>query len=234
MSHSAIEAVAGQARGDLRVAGEGPSNPMAMIIRAMRGRAEPSSVSELDSGDLDAVSVWLADPRIYKWLDFGGGRQILSRSALAVAVNSGTHCIRAVRDSTGRLIGITGLQHVNSPFRTGMIWGARPTLRPPSRTNASLQIREMLRIGFTELGLRSIHAWVVERNKPSILAVLGGGMKPMGRQRLAHVIDGRSYDRLLFDIVAEEYAEQEDVLARFRSLPFRNMDISAPVMGTGA
>ena len=36
------------------------------------------------------------------------------------------------------------------------------------------------------------------------------GFRYIGRQRQCHVIDGRAYDRLLFDLLAEEFTARDD------------------------
>jgi RimJ/RimL family protein N-acetyltransferase len=68
----------------------------------------------------------------------------------------------------------------------------------------------MLTVGFVELGLRAIHTWVVEGN-PSIRVIERMRFRPVGRQRQCHYIDGRSYDRLWFDLLASEHEESGDV-----------------------
>jgi len=62
---------------------------------------------------------------------------------------------------------------------------------------------------FRELGLHSINTWVVENN-PSLRIGERLHYNYIGRQRQCHMIDGRLYDRLLFDLLASEHRELED------------------------
>ena len=65
----------------------------------------------------------------------------------------------------------------------------------------------MLTFGFTELGLHVVSAWTVETNIPAQRVLEGLHFKYIGRQRQCHYIDGRPYDRLLFDLLATEHQE---------------------------
>lgn len=186
------------------------------FVRWLSSRDAPVFLRNVTAESLEAAAKWLGEPANYKWLDFGGGRQVLTPAALHYMTRSGSHCIRTCHDETDRLVGIVGLQHVDSKFKSAMLWGVRPRLRPPTRSNAVHQIRQIIKVGFTEYGLASIYAWVVAINAPSIVAVKAAGMTEMGRQRSAHVIDGVSYDRVLLDILPEEFDAQERAILRLR------------------
>lgn len=150
---------------------------------------------------------WIADPAVHKWFDFGGGRQVISGIALLSMERSGKHAIRMVHDEAGEAFAIIALSHTDSPFRSAWIWAARD----PARKCVPLRfwLWAMLRYGFRTLGLRSIYSQAVEINHPSIAGCRCVGMKEMGRQRLAHVIDGEFYDRLLFDMTDVDFRELE-------------------------
>lgn len=148
---------------------------------------------------------WLAEESNHKWLDFGGGRQVISGRTLFYMAQSRDNFIRSMHDGEGRQIGVIGLQHVSSPFRNAMLWGVRPRLRPPALTHAWVEIKEFLRIAFAELDLHSVYAWVAEPNRLSLAALERVGMRPMGRQRAAHVIDGAWCDRILLDLMVSEF-----------------------------
>lgn len=147
---------------------------------------------------------WLEDEQNYKWLDFGGGRQSISGRTLHYMSKSGDNFIRSMVDNE-RQVGVIGLQHVSSPFRNAMLWGVRPRLRPPARTHAWVEIKQFLEIGFRELNLHSIYAWVAESNRLSLANLERAGFKVMGRQRCAHVVDGVMQDRILLDVLASEF-----------------------------
>jgi RimJ/RimL family protein N-acetyltransferase len=61
---------------------------------------------------------------------------------------------------------------------------------------------------FRDLGLHTVNTWVVEHN-PSLRIIERLGFRLIGRQRQSHCIDGRAYDRLLFDLLASEHRETD-------------------------
>jgi RimJ/RimL family protein N-acetyltransferase len=148
---------------------------------------------------------WLEDEQNHKWLDFGGGRQVISGRTLYYMSKSKDNFIRCMVDGNDRPVGVIGLQHVTSPFRNGMLWGVRPRLRPPTRGHAWIEIKEFLEIGFRELDLLSVYAWVAESNRLSLATLARVGLREMGRQRSAHVVDGVMNDRILLDVLASEF-----------------------------
>jgi hypothetical protein len=145
------------------------------------------------------------DPLIYKWLDFGNGKQRLSELALSVFLKSPSNLIRVCHDSEGRPYQFFCLQGFNSAFRTATIWAARGHLRPPVRVRGTDNLIEMLRIAFCDFGLKSVSAWAVECNRLSITGMEKVGFREFGRQRQCHVIDGEFYDRVHLDITANDF-----------------------------
>lgn len=184
---------------------------------ALGSRTEPVTLHPMTPPTITELANWLSHPNNYKWLDFGNGRQVLSANALTMMGKSGAHCLRACHDASGRVVGVAALQHVDNGFRSAMLWGVRFRVRPPSRSTAVHQIRQIFDVGFHELGLTSIYAWVAAPNSPSIATVKATGMREVGRQRQAHIIDGVAHDRLLFDILASEFDAQEAVIQATRA-----------------
>jgi RimJ/RimL family protein N-acetyltransferase len=156
------------------------------------------------------VSGWLGDRENYQWLDFDDGRQLPSREWLKVAMHRRTAVLRVfTSDREYQPIGVVGLNRVNAHFGTANVWvvlGEKAFARQGYATRA---VSRLLTHGFGLLGLRSIHAWVVEHNV-SLEIVRRLGFTPIGRQRQCHAIDGRPCDRLWFDLLAAEHKEISD------------------------
>jgi RimJ/RimL family protein N-acetyltransferase len=166
----------------------------------------------LDSRELiQQVAGWLAEKENYQWLDFGDGRQLVSPEWLKIGIQRGTYVLRVfTSDLTDAPIGVVGLTNVNQHFKTANIWVVLGDRMHAGQGYASRATSKMLTLGFQELGLHSIHTWIVEHN-PSIHVARKVGFKPIGTQRQCHVIDGRAYDRLWFDVLASEHEEIRDV-----------------------
>ncbi len=143
-------------------------------------------------------------------LDFGGGRSALSARELLYMARSKAHFLRTVHEqATDRLEGVVGVMGVDNPHGVATIWGARPILMPPAGYSVVNLTRAICRWIFENTAVRSIQTWVLEVNKFSVTTTISAGFTPTGRMRSAHVYRGRRFDRLLFDLTAEEFFEQE-------------------------
>lgn len=162
----------------------------------------------LDSPELiERVAGWLAEKENHQWLDFGDGRRVPTPALVKVMAQKETNVLRvftADRDDTP--IGVVGLNNVHREFKTATIWAVLGEKAYARHGYASRAVSKMLTLAFRELGLHAINTWIVEHN-PSIGVVKRNNFRFIGRQRQCHYIDGRPYDRLLFDILASEHKE---------------------------
>jgi len=165
---------------------------------------------------LDLVAGWLARKENYQWLDFGGGKQIVTPALLKVMTQRDTHYLRVYTADDGRPIGVVGLNNVDRSFRSGTLWGATGEKSFRSRGYATFASSRFLTLAFEELGLHSVNTWIVEHN-PSRRVLERLKFRYYGRQRECHAIDGRFYDRLFFDLLASEHRELERPPARTAS-----------------
>lgn len=160
------------------------------------------------SAQFNLVAGWLGQKRIYQWLDFGAGPQPLHAAMIKIMVLRGEHVLRLFTDDhEHRPIGIVGLSNVNRACRTAMLWevlGERPYSAKGYAHRAAVA---MLSLGFRVVGLKVINAWAVDGNYASLRILRTLGFKPIGRQRQCHCFEGRVHDRLWFDLLAEEYLE---------------------------
>jgi RimJ/RimL family protein N-acetyltransferase len=169
----------------------------------------------VDSLDMLQLAVnWLSAKENYQWLDFGDGRQLISREWLKIAIQRGTHVLRVFTADDGAAIGVVGLTNLNTVFKTANIWVVLGDRSYAGRNYATRATSAMMGLGFRELGLAAIHTWIVDGN-PSLHVARKVGFKPIGRQRHCHYIDGRPYDRLWFDLLASEHEEIGDVRPQY-------------------
>lgn len=185
----------------------------------------------LDSpGLLQLAASWLAQEENYRWLDFGGGRQIVTPALLKVMTQRDSHCLRIYTGGPGDdPVGIVGLNDVNRHAGTGTLWGVTGDKSFRSRGYATFAGSKFLTLAFRELGLRVVNTWAVEHN-PSVRLIERLGFRFVGRLRQCHLMDGRAWDRLLFDLLAAEHRELDDIR------PDRRLRASAEAQGpqTGA
>lgn len=165
----------------------------------------------LDTPELiELVAGWLARKENYQWLDFGSGTQIVTPMLLKIMAQRESHFLRVYsfdRDDTP--LGITGLINIDRTSRTAMFWAVSGEKSFRMRGYGTIASSKFLSLAFRELGLHMISTWAVENN-PSLRGIRRLGFRFVGRLRQCHWIDGRRYDRLLFDLLASEHRELDE------------------------
>jgi RimJ/RimL family protein N-acetyltransferase len=156
------------------------------------------------------VAGWLEDERNHRWLDFGGGRRIVDAMGLKVMCQRDLHWLRVYTpEDEDRPVALVALSNVDREFGTAE---ARCLLREKEYGPRDLTIQataRMLAHGFRVMELRSIFAWTVEVNRGGRRLIERLGFTYIGRRRSCHKIKGKLYDRLLFDLLAEEFQGYE-------------------------
>ncbi len=163
----------------------------------------------LDSPELIQLAAgWLSRYDNYKWLDFGNGVQQLTPVTLKIMTQRDLHVVRVYTANEGDLpVGVVGLTNVDRNFRTASVWAVLGNKRHGGCTARATSL--MLTLGFTELGLRAVHAWTLETNVAAQRVLESLHFRYVGRLRQCHYLDGRPRDRLLFDLLATEHREWE-------------------------
>jgi len=172
----------------------------------------------LDSTDLlELASHWLARKENYQWLDFGGGKQIVTPALLKIMTQRDTHFLRVYAAEDDRPIGILGLNNVDRAAGSGTLWCVTGESEYRNRGYATFACSQFLTLAFRELGLRTVNTWAVEGSPfSSVLKRLN--FRYYGRRRQCHLVDGRVHDRLYFDLLANEHREVSE-LALSRAPP---------------
>lgn len=167
-------------------------------------RGRDITLSPVDGDRLDLVEAWLIDPENSKWLDFGLGRQDVNVPMLKMMIARPHNCLRLISPTSNQTpVGLVGFNDI-SRFHTANIWyvlGNKEYQRQNLTTSA---VSMMLDLGFRQLELKAVQAWTVAGNKASEQVLLKNGFQSAGRFRDAHIIDGVSKDRLLFDVLASD------------------------------
>ena len=159
----------------------------------------------LDNPPLIALAAeWLAQKQNYQWLDFGGGRQIVTPALLQVMLQRPAHYLRAYTNDDGKPIGIVALNNVDLISSTGTLWGVTGDKNFRNRGYGTVAASAFLTLAFRDLALHSVNTWAVDHN-PSRRTIERLGFRYVGRQRQCHRMDGRLYDRVLYDLLATEH-----------------------------
>jgi RimJ/RimL family protein N-acetyltransferase len=149
---------------------------------------------------------WLASKENYQWLEFGNRCGPLDAAALKIMMHRPAHELRVFTDDGGEFpMGIVALSNINRDFRTAMLWYVLGEKSRAGKGLTSRAVSKMLGVGFGELAMHAIQAWAVEANTASIRVLERNGFRFIGRCRECHYIAGEPHDRLLFDLLANEY-----------------------------
>ncbi len=111
-------------------------------------------------------------------------------------------------------------------FKTAMFWGAVGEKSFRNRGYSTVAGSKFLTLGFRDLGLHAINTWAVGHNQ-SLRIIERLGFRFIGRQRQCHYIDGRPYDRLMFDLLASEHRELGDERRHWAERSHRQADCEA-------
>jgi RimJ/RimL family protein N-acetyltransferase len=163
-------------------------------------------LKRLEGADAIAqAAAWLTDPANGQWLDVGDGSGRITPAWLKIMAAQLTHVIRVFTDDLAdRPIGVVALDQVNVHRGSATVWAVLGDKTFARQGYASRAVAEMLTFGFQQLGLRSVNTWVVAHNvSKSIPPRLH--FREVGRLRECHRMDGRYYDRILFDLLASEH-----------------------------
>ena len=161
----------------------------------------------VDSKNLPLVTDWLLEEENWKWLDFGSGVQRLAPAAVALMARRDTHVLKVFTAGNDQPAGLVALSNIALEFRTAMLWYLLGDKSHSGKGLTSHAVREILDLGFGELALASIWAWVAEPNRASLRVLEKNGFRKIGRQRHCHVVGGELCDRILFDIVCGEHRQ---------------------------
>jgi RimJ/RimL family protein N-acetyltransferase len=156
---------------------------------------------------IELVGGWLGQKENYQWLDFGGGRPP-TPALVKIMAQRDTNVLRVfTADDDATPIGVVGLSHIDRHHKTAMLWGVLGDRSHGRRGWTTRALSKMLTVGFHELGLEAIHSWSVATNVSGIEVTKRLNFRFVGRHRQCHTIDGQRFDRVLFDLLAEEHKE---------------------------
>jgi RimJ/RimL family protein N-acetyltransferase len=162
----------------------------------------------LDSDGCRLAAGWLAEKDNHQWLDFGNGVQALGASTLQIMAQRELHLMRVfTADCDDAPIGLVALSNIDPNFKTATLWFLLGDKSHARQGYTARAVSRLLSQGFTELGLKAVNAWAVDRNTASIKTIQRNNFRPAGRLRQCHYIDGHPHDRLLFDILKSEHQD---------------------------
>ena len=98
-------------------------------------------------------------------------------------------------------VGFVGLSQIDLIDRTAMVWYSVSGEENRNKGIGTQLVKLILKKAFDSLNLHTVYAHVSEPNVSSCKVLEKNNFKRIGVQRQCHLINGKFYDRILFDIV---------------------------------
>ena len=165
-------------------------------------------LSPRNSEDYEIFTEWLNDfettdylGRSHRTVTLQGEKEYLEKNA----DNKVSFAI--VEKNTDKLIGTVGLHdldYINRTSTLGIFIGDKDYRSKGYGTEA---IRLILDFGFNYLNLNNIKLDLMEFNERALKCYKKCGFKEYGRRRKCEFVNGKYYDRISMDILAEEFKE---------------------------
>jgi RimJ/RimL family protein N-acetyltransferase len=164
------------------------------------------ALTPLKEADYEHIAGWLCDGKNAPWLDFGVSTREINPLLISILDKREQHLLRLFsREGGSTPIGVVALSDIHPIFRTGSLWFVLGEKEYQSLGYTTRAVSALLSHAFTHLKLRSVFAWAVTSNIPSIRVLEKNQFHRIGVRRECHVIEGKAYDRWLFDLLADEF-----------------------------
>jgi len=149
---------------------------------------------------------WLNNEQNWKWIQAGSRAPRLDPVTFRIMTQRPSHSFHLFfDDERSEPIGLVALSDLDVVSRSASVWCVLGEKECAGRGYSSRAVNDCLAYGFNELGLESISAWTLPLNIASLHILRQNGFRYIGRQRRCHPLDGKLYDRLLYDLLAEEF-----------------------------
>ena len=179
--------------------------------RVASRQAEPSAarLRALEPGDIDSLIRWVNDAAVTLFLSQAVAYPASASDGtrwLEALSRSLTEKVLAIETREGRLIGSVGLhaiRWIDRKAELALMIGERDCW---NRGYGTWAVREMLRRGFEEMGLRRIYLRVASNHEAAIRVYRKCGFRSEGLLRQDRYV-GRGYaDTLMMSVLKEELA----------------------------
>ena len=158
--------------------------------------------------DVEVFTEWMNDffitdyiGRSYRTVTLQDEKEYLEKA------NTGKDTFAIIDIETNEMIGTIGLHSVDNVNRTATLGIFIGNKNYWSKGYGTEAIQLILDFGFNYLNLNNIELALMEFNQRALKCYQKCGFKEIGRRRKCNFINGKYYDSILMDILAEEFTE---------------------------
>lgn len=161
-------------------------------------------IERLKPEDYPRAAAWLSDPSINRWLAGRWHGKEFSVEHIGVLVASPATRLYLIRDSD-EPVGLASLYDIDRAERSASIWYLVDEARR-TKGAATIAVRKLVAIAFDEYQMVSLNAWITAGNDSSRRLLERLGFREAGVLRRASLLDGRHVDRIVLDLLPEDFA----------------------------
>lgn len=161
------------------------------------------TLRDMQQTDIPLLKPWLTDKENAKFLDpFFQNESIKDEQLAFFLMRKDRRIFLILCD--GIPVGMMGLTNIDGINRSAEIWSILGEKTYRKKGVITVGYALALKKAFQEFGLHSVHAWILDGNF-TIRVCEKLGFNTIGRQRQCHLIDGVFKDRILVDILHNEF-----------------------------
>jgi ribosomal-protein-alanine N-acetyltransferase len=158
------------------------------------------TIEELLPQHFEQVAKWLSKSQTNRWLTGEWRNRETNPTMLAIAVRNRKNRLFLVR-SEGEACGLVALAEIDPADHLAMVWYLLGEDRLARRGITSEALRQMTSIAFSEMGMASLYAWIMDDNIASRRVLEKSGFRECGRLRKAASSNEKQVDRVYFDLI---------------------------------
>jgi len=161
------------------------------------------TIEHLQPEDFEVVATWLSKPEINRWLSSSWrGKEVEARTLTVASMNPRNRFYLIRYDDTPA--GLVALGDIDSVDGSALLWYLLGRSDLGAKGLVTEGVRQVVRLGFSELGLRSISASFVLPNEASRRVLEKVGFQPVGTLRQGLLFDGLPVDRVVYDLLPDD------------------------------
>lgn len=164
------------------------------------------------------VTQWLTNQEKDHEIRIGMNNEDLDPISFRQLSNQPTNRVYFIfREEMRQPLGMVVLSDIDMNSKTGRIWYVLGDSNSFDESHITEAVNELVKNAFYKLGLSSITAWCFSDDLLSKEVLRNNHFNFIGKRRQCHLKKGQLEDKLLFDLLAQEYQDFicEPIPARF-------------------